>query len=180
MNLARPLARRQVHNHMDFSWNNIPGVAQVFLILYAVGTAILVYGLIREKMEIDYTGEQVEPKDIVTYTLIMGTFASGVTLGLTALAVVTQFLTQHDITTTFSDVGISILIMLLVTILGAVVLSVLFLVGALVLKALFVAAVFLGTYLIVKPLQAWGNFLNRIAGYTPENKEKTTTATPKE
>lgn len=165
---------------MDFSWNNIPGVAQLFLLLYAVGTVILAYGLIREKMDSDYTGEQVEPKDIVTYTLIMGTFASGVTLGLTALAVLVAFLTKGETTTTFPEVGISILIMLLVTILGAVVLPVLFLVGALVLKALFITAVFLGTCLIVKPLQAWGNFLNRITGYTPENKEETTTATPKE
>ena len=165
---------------MVFSWNNIPGVAQVFLILYAVGTVILAYGLIREKMESDYTGEQVEPKDMVTYTLIMGAFASGVTLGLTALAVVVAFLIKGETTTTFPEVGISILIMLLVTILGAVVLPVLFLVGALVLKALFITAVFLGTYLIVKPLQAWGNFLNRITGYTPENKEETTTVTPKE
>lgn len=165
---------------MDFSWNNIPGVAQVFLILYAVGTVILAYGLIREKMEIDYTEEQVEPKDIVTYTLIMGAVASGATLGLTALAVVVGFLAKGETTTTFSEVGISILIMSIVTVLGAVVLPVLFLVGALLLKALFVAAVFLGTYLIVKPLQAWGNFLNRVAGYTPENKEETTTTTPKE
>mgnify|MGYP000869136085 CR=1 FL=1 len=165
---------------MDFSWNNIPGVAQLFFILYAVGTIILVYGYIREKMDYDYTEEQLEPKDIVTYTLIMGAVASGATLGLTALAVVAKFLTQHDITTTFPEVGISILIMPLVTVLGAVVLPVLFLVGALLLKALFVAAVFLGTYLIVKPLQAWGNFLNRVAGYTPENKEETTTTTPKE
>ena len=165
---------------MDFSWNNIPGVAQVFLILYAVGIIILVYGCIRETIECGDRGERVEPKDIVTYTLIMGASASGVTLGLTALAVVAQFLTQHDITTTFPEVGISTLIMLLVTILGAVVLPVLFLVGALVLKALFIAAVFLGAYLIVKPLQAWGNFLNRITGYMPENKEETTSTTPKE
>lgn len=165
---------------MNFSWNNIPGVAQLFLLLYAVGIIILAYGLIREKMESDYTGEQVEPKDVVTYTLIMGTSASVVTLGLTALAVVAGFLIKGETTTTFLEVGISIIIMLLVTILGAVVLPVLFLVGALVLTALFIAAVFLGTYLIVKPLQAWGNFLNHITGYTPENKEETTTTTPKE
>lgn len=165
---------------MDFSWNNIPGVAQVFLILYAVGIIILTYGLIRETIECGDRGERVEPKDIVTYTLIMGASASGVTLGLTALAVVAQFLSQHAITTTFPEVGISTLIMLLVTILGAVVLPVLFLVGALVLKALFIVTVFLGAYLIVKPLQAWGNFLNRITGYAPGNKEETTTVTPKE
>ena len=165
---------------MDFSWNNIPGVAQLFLALYAVGTIILAYGLTREKMGYDFTGEQVEPKDVVTHTLIMGTAASGATLGLTTLAVVAGFLVKGETTTTFSDVGISILIMFLVTIFGAVVLPVLFLVGALVLKALLVAGVFLGTYLIVKPLQAWGNFLNRITGYTPENKEETTSTTPKE
>ena len=165
---------------MNFSWNNIPGVAQVFLLLYAVGIIILAYGLIRETIECGDRGERVEPKDIVTYTLIMGASASGVTLGLTALAVVAGFLIKGETTTTFLEVGISIIIMLLVTILGAVVLPVLFLVGALVLTALFIATVFLGTCLIVKPLQAWGNFLNHITGYTPENKEEITTTTPKE
>lgn len=169
---------------MDFTWNSIPDIAKLFFILYAIGTIILAYGLIREKMGIDYTEEQVEPKDMVTHTLIMGAFASGVTLGLTALAVFVGFLTKGETTTTFSEVGISILIMLLVTILGAVVLPVLFLVGAPVLTALFIAAVFLGTYLIVKPLQAWGNFLNRVTGYTPkedneDENEPSPTATPK-
>lgn len=165
---------------MDFSWNNIPGVAQVFLILYAVGIIILVCGCIRETIECGDRGERVEPKDIVTYTLIMGASASGVTLGLTALAVVAGFLIKREPPTTFPEAGISILIMFLVTILGAVLLPVLFLVGALVVKVLFLTVAFLGYCLIVKPLEAWGNFLNRVTGYTPGNKEETITTTPKE
>lgn len=165
---------------MDFSWNNIPGVAQLFLILYAVGIIILAYGLIREKIECGDRGERVEPKDIVIYSLIMGACASGATLSFTALAVLVDFLTKGETTRTFAEAGISVLVMLLVTIPGAVVLPVLLLVGALVLKVLFVSAVFLVTYLIVKPLQAWGGFLNRITGYTPGNKEEITTTTPKE
>lgn len=165
---------------MDFSLEAVPSVARLFFIVYVIITVLFTVGLIVEKIECNDKGEQLEPGATVSYSLILGVLSSGCTLGLTVLAVIGSFFTHREIPLTVSDVGISILIMFIVTILGAIVLPVLFLAGALALKALFISVVFLGAYLIVKPLEAWGNFLNRITGYTPENKEETTSTTPKE
>lgn len=160
---------------MDFSLEAVPNVARLFFIIYVIATVLFTVGLIAEKIECNDRGEELEPKTIVTYSLILGALSSGFTLALTVLAVIVGFFTHREITLTVAEVGISILIMSIVTILGAVVLPILFLVGALVLKALFISVVFLGAYLIVMPLEAWGNFLNRVTGYTPRKTAKTTT-----
>lgn len=170
---------------MDFSLEAVPSVARLFFIVYVIITVLFTVGLIVEKIDSNDKGEQLEPGAIVSYSLILGALSSGCTLALTLLAVIGSFFTRREIPLTVSDVGISMLIMFLVTILGAVVLPVLFLVGALVLKALFISVVFLGAYLIVKPLEAWGDFLNRITGYTPKednegDNEPSPTATSKE
>lgn len=79
-----------------------------------------------------------------------------------------------------NDLWVTLAVILIVTLAGVFIAPVLALIGALILKALFIAGAFLVTNLVIKPLQAWGKFLNHITGYTPENKEETTTTTPKE
>lgn len=170
---------------MDFSLEAVPNMARLFLIIYVIVTVLFTVGFIVEKIECDDRGEQLEPKVIVSYSLILGVLSSGFTLALAVLAVIGGFFLNREITFTVSEVGSSILIMFIVTILGAVVLPILFLVGALALKALFISVVFLGAYLIVKPLEAWGNFLNRITGYSSkedneDENEPSPTATSKE
>ena len=170
---------------MGFSLEAVPNVARLFLIIYVIVAVLFAVGFIVEKIECNDKGEQLELKAIVSYSLILGVLSSGCTLGLTVLVVIGGFFTNREVPLTVSDVGISMPIMFIVTILGAVVLPVLFLAGALALKALFIAVVFLGAHLIVKPLEAWGNFLNRVTGYAPKEEdedenEPSPTATPKE
>ena len=71
-----------------------------------------------------------------------------------------------------NDLWVTLAVILIVTLAGVFIAPALVLTGALALKALFIAGAFLVTNLVIKPLQAWGNFLNHVTGIGErENKE---------
>ena len=71
-----------------------------------------------------------------------------------------------------NDLWVTLAVILIVTLAGVFIAPVLVLIGALGLNILFIAGAFLVTNLVIKPLQAWGNFLNHVTGIGErENKE---------
>lgn len=171
---------------MEFLQHILESVtALVFLILYGVGALLIIFKFAYEKMGVVEVGDFAEPKDLVNYFLVLGGVAGFASLAFTTLGVIFEFSAQRDISPIISGSGISIVFMLLFTVLGSLLLPVLVLVGAVVLKGIFMTIVFLCKYLIIMPLLAWGDFLNRITGYTPEedyedDPESSTATTPKD
>lgn len=155
----------------------IPQWVLTFFVFYGLGVLLVVWGAVVDLLDTD---KLTPPKELVECFLIAGVSAGGLTLTAGAIMLIIDSTSGRPTEWFLNDLWVTLAVILIVTLAGVFIAPVLVLIGALILKALFIAAVFLGTYLIVKPLQAWGNFLNHITGYTPENKEETTTTTPKE
>ena len=155
----------------------IPLWVLTFFVFYGVGILLVVWGTVVDLLDTD---ELTPPKELVDCFLIAGVSAGGLTLTAGAIMLISDSASGKPTEWFLDDLWVTLSVILIVTLVGAFIAPVLVLIGALILKALFIAGAFLGAYLIVKPLQAWGNFLNRVTGYTPGNKEETITTAPKE
>lgn len=155
----------------------IPQWALTFFVFYGLGILLVVWGTVADLLDTD---ELTPPKELVDCFLIVGVSAGGLTLTAGAIMLIIDSTSGKPTEWFLNDLWVTLAVILIVTLLGAFIAPVLVLIGALLLNALFIAGAFLVTNLAIKPLQAWGNFLNRITGCTPENKEETTAATPKE
>ena len=155
----------------------IPQWVLTFFAFYGLGSLLVVWGTVADLLDTD---ELTPPKELVDCFLIVGVSAGGLTLTAGAIMLIIDSTSGKPTEWFLNDLWVTLAVILIVTLLGAFIAPVLVLIGALLLNALFIAGAFIITNLVVKPLQAWGNFLNHITGYTPENKEETTTTTPKE
>lgn len=155
----------------------IPLWALTFFVFYGLGILLVVWGTVADLLDTD---ELTPPKELVDCFLIVGVSAGGLTLTAGAIMLIIDSTSGKPTEWFLNDLWVTLAVILIVTLLGAFIAPVLVLIGALLLNALFIAGAFLVTNLAIKPLQAWGNFLNRITGCTPENKAETTTTTPKE
>lgn len=142
-----------------------------------MGVLLVVWGAVVDLLDTD---KLTPPKELVECFLIAGVSAGGLTLTAGAIMLIIDSTSGRPTEWFLNDLWVTLAVILIVTLAGVFIAPVLVLIGALILKALFIAGAFLVTNLVIKPLQAWGNFLNRFTGYTPENKEETTTTNPKE
>lgn len=155
----------------------IPLWVLTFFVFYGLGILLVVWGAVVDLLD---NGELTPPKELVDCFLIAGVSAGGLTLTAGAIMLIIDSTSGKPTEWFLNDLWVTLAVILIVTLAGVFIAPVLVLIGALALNALFIAGAFLVTNLVIKPLQAWGNFLNHITGYTPENKEETTTTTPKE
>lgn len=155
----------------------IPQWVLTFFVFYGLGSLLVVWGTVVDLLDTD---ELTPPKELVDCFLIAGVSAGGLTLTAGAIMLIVDGTSGKPTEWFLNDLWVTLAVILIVTLVGAFIAPVLALIGALILKALFISGAFLVTNLVIKPLQAWGNFLNRITGYAPENKEETTVTTPKE
>lgn len=155
----------------------IPLWVLTFFVFYGLGMLLVVWGTVVDLLDND---ELTPPKELVDCFLIVGVSAGGLTLTAGAIMLIIDSASGKPTEWFLNDLWVTLAVILIVTLVGVFIAPVLVLIGALILGALFTAGAFLVTNLVIKPLQAWGNFLNRITGYTPENKEETTTTNPKE
>lgn len=155
----------------------IPQWALTFFVFYGLGVLLVVWGTVVDLLDTD---ELTPPKELVDCFLIAGVSAGGLTLTAGAIMLIIDTASGKPTEWFLNDLWVTLAVILIVTLVGAFIAPVLVLIGALILEALFIAGAFLVTNLVIKPIQAWGNFLNRITGCNPENKEETTAATPKE
>lgn len=155
----------------------IPQWVLTFFVFYGLGVLLVVWGAVVDLLDTD---KLTPPKELVECFLIAGVSAGGLTLTAGAIMLIIDSTSGRPTEWFLNDLWVTLAVILIVTLAGVFIAPVLVLIGALILKALFIAGAFLVTNLVIKPLQAWGKFLNHITGYTPENKEETTTTTPKE
>lgn len=155
----------------------IPQWVLTFFAFYGLGSLLVVWGAVVDLLD---NGELTPPKELGDCFLIAGVSAGGLTLTAGAIMLIIDSTSGKPTEWFLNDLWVTLAVILVVTLAGAFIAPVLVLIGALALNALFIAGAFLITNLVITPLQAWGNFLNRVTGYTPENKEETTTTTPKE
>lgn len=155
----------------------IPQWVLTFFAFYGLGSLLVVWGAVVDLLD---NGELTPPKELVDCFLIAGVSAGGLTLTAGAIMLIIDSTSGKPTEWFLNDLWVTLAVILIVTLAGAFIAPVLVLIGALALNALFIAGAFLITNLVITPLQAWGNFLNLVTGYTPENKEETTTTTPKE
>lgn len=155
----------------------IPQWVLTFFVFYGLGVLLVVWGAVVDLLDTD---KLTPPKELVECFLIAGVSAGGLTLTVGAIMLIIDSASGRPTEWFLNDLWVTLAVILIVTLVGVFIAPVLVLIGALILKALFIAGAFLVTNLVIKPLQAWGNFLNRVTGYTPGNKEETTTTTPKE
>lgn len=155
----------------------IPQWVLTFFVFYGLGVLLVFWGAVVDLLDTD---KLTPPKELVECFLIAGVSAGGLTLTAGAIMLIIDSTSGRPTEWFLNDLWVTLAVILIVTLAGVFIAPVLVLIGALILKALFIAGAFLVTNLVIKPLQAWGKFLNHITGYTPENKEETTTTTPKE
>ena len=155
----------------------IPQWVLTFFVFYGLGVLLVVWGAVVDLLDTD---KLTPPKELVECFLIAGVSAGGLTLTAGAIMLIIDSTSGRPTEWFLNDLWVTLAVILIVTLAGVFIAPVLVLIGALILNALFIAGAFLVTNLVIKPLQAWGKFLNHITGYTPENKEETTTTTPKE
>jgi hypothetical protein len=126
----------------------------IFLFFYAVAALLFILGLVAEKLDIVWGESTLE--DVVNYFLVGGAVSGGITLVVGFfIAIKNTPGTQNYLS--FSDVGFAIVAMILITAIVSFLAPLLLIVVTFLLKAV----VYLVTTLIVKPLQAWGDFLTR-------------------
>lgn len=155
----------------------IPQWVLTFFVFYGLGVLLVVWGAVVDLLDTD---KLTPPKELVECFLIAGVSAGGLTLTAGAIMLIIDSTSGRPAEWFLNDLWVTLAVILIVTLAGVFIAPVLVLIGALALNALFIAGAFLVTNLVIKPLQAWGKFLNHITGYTPENKEETTITTPKE
>ena len=137
-----------LQNTTTFYWVGI------FLFFYAVAALLFILGLVAEKLDIVWGESTLE--DVVNYFLVGGAVSGGITLVVGFfIAIKNTPGTQNYLS--FSDVGFAIVAMILITAIVSFLAPLLLIVVTFLLKAV----VYLVTTLIVKPLQAWGDFLTR-------------------
>lgn len=144
---------------MDFLQNStICQWVGIFLLFYAVAALFIFFGLAGEKVgAFEY---QSTPKDIVNYFLIGGAVASGITLAMGIIGIVGNNPETRNVLS-LGDLGFAIIAMVLITAIVSFLAPILVLVVTFLLKALFATVTYLVTTIIIKPLQAWGDFLTR-------------------
>lgn len=147
---------------MDFLQNST--VCQwvgAFLIFYAlIALFICFFILVPQKFGALSEDEEPTPKDVVNYFLIGG----GVAGGLTALLGIVGFISGSPETRKFfspGDMGFALIAMILIVVLVSFLAPLITLAVTFLLKVVIVTGTYLGATLIIKPLQAWGDFLTR-------------------
>jgi hypothetical protein len=130
-----------------------------FLVIYAVVALLIILGLIYEKY-ISLLDEESTLKDVVNYFLIGGAVSGGITLVMGIFGSVTN---SHEMRNILSlgDLGFALVAMLLITALVSFLAPLLLIAVTFLLEAVYVTVTYLVTTIIVKPLQAWGDFLTR-------------------
>lgn len=147
---------------MDFLQNStiFPWIG-AFLIFYAlIALFICFFILIPQKLGALSEDEEPTPKDVVNYFLIGG----GVAGGLTALLGFVGFISGSPETRKFfslGDLGFALIAMLLIVMLVSFLAPLITLAVIFLLKVVIVTVTCLGATLVIKPLQAWGDFLTR-------------------
>lgn len=131
----------------------------IFLFFYAVAALFFVFGLVAEKLDIVGGGESTL-EDVVNYFLIGGAVSGGITLAMGIIGIMGNNPETRNVLS-LGDVGFAIIAMVLITALVSFLAPLLLIVVTFLLKAAYVTVVYLVTTLIVKPLQAWGDFLAR-------------------
>jgi hypothetical protein len=144
---------------MDFLQNStICQWVGIFLIFYAVAALFIFLGLVGEKVgAFEY---QSTPKDIVNYFLVGGAVASGITLAMGIIGIVGNNPETRNVLS-LGDLGFAIIAMIIITALISFLAPLLVLLVTFLLKALFATVTYLATTIVIKPLQAWGDFLTR-------------------
>lgn len=144
---------------MDFLQNSI--VCQwvgIFLLFYAVAALFIFFALVGEKVgAVEY---QSTPKDIVNYFLVGGAVASGITLAMGIIGIMGNNPETRNVLS-LGDLGFAIIAMILITPIVSFLAPLIVLVVTFLLKALFATVTYLATTIVIKPLQAWGDFLTR-------------------
>lgn len=113
--------------------------------------------------------------------LIAGVSAGGLTLTAGAIMLIIDSTSGKPTEWFLNDLWVTLAAILIVTLVGVFIAPVLVLIGAQALKALFITGAFLITNLVIKPLQAWSNFLNYVTGIGErEGKEEEEEATQTE
>lgn len=131
-----------------------------YLFFYVIAALIICYLLLRQKIVSIREEEEPTPKDVVNYFLIGGAVASGITLAMGIIGIMGNNPETRNVLS-LGDVGFAIVAMVLITALVSFLAPLLLIVVTFLLKAAYVTVVYLVTTLIVKPLQAWGDFLTR-------------------
>ena len=144
---------------MDFLQNStVYQWVGIFLLFYAVAALFIFFALVGEKVGVvEY---QSTPKDIVNYFLVGGAVASGITLAMGIIGIMGNNPETRNVLS-LGDLGFAIIAMILITPIVSFLAPLIVLVVTFLLKALFATVTYLVTSLIIKPLQAWGDFLTR-------------------
>lgn len=147
----------------------IPQWVLTFFAFYGLGTLLVVWGAVVDLLD---NGELTPPKELVDDFLIVGVSAGVLALTAGAIMLIIDSTSGKPTEWFLNDLWVTLAVILIVTLVGAFIVPALVLTGALALKALFIAGAFLVANLVIKPLQAWGNFLNHVTGIGErENKE---------
>lgn len=147
----------------------IPQWVLTFFVFYGLGTLLVVWGTVVDLLD---NGELTPPKELVDDFLIVGVSAGVLALTAGALMLIVDAASGKPTEWFLNDLWVTLAVILIVTLAGVFIAPVLVLIGALGLNILFIAGAFLVTNLVIKPLQAWGNFLNHVTGIGErENKE---------
>lgn len=156
----------------------IPQWVLTFFAFYGLGILLVVWGAVMDLLDTD---ELTPPKELVDCFLIAGVSAGGLTLTAGAIMLIIDSTSGKPTEWFLNDLWVTLAVILIVTLVGAFIAPVLVLIGAQALKALFITGAFLITNLVIKPLQAWGNFLNYVTGISErEGKEEEEEATQTE
>lgn len=139
----------------------IPQWVLTFFVFYGLGTLLVVWGTVVDLLD---NGELTPPKELVDDFLIVGVSAGVLALTAGALMLIVDAASGKPTEWFLNDLWVTLAVILIVTLAGVFIAPVLVLIGALGLNILFIAGAFLVTNLVIKPLQAWGNFLNHVTG----------------
>lgn len=139
----------------------IPQWVLTFFVFYGLGSLLVVWGTVVDLLD---NGELTPPKELVDDFLIVGVSAGVLALTAGALMLIVDAASDKPTEWFLNDLWVTLAVILIVALVGVFIAPALVLIGALALKALFIASAFLVTNLVIKPLQAWGNFLNRVTG----------------
>lgn len=139
----------------------IPQWVLTFFVFYGLGTLLVVWGTVVDLLD---NGELTPPKELVDDFLIVGVSAGVLALTAGALMLTVDAASGKPTEWFLNDLWVTLAVILIVTLAGVFIAPVLVLIGALGLNILFIAGAFLVTNLVIKPLQAWGNFLNHVTG----------------
>lgn len=140
---------------MDFLQNStVYQWVGIFLLFYAVAALFIFFALVGA---FEY---QSTPKDIVNYFLVGGAVASGITLAMGIICIMGNNPETRNVLS-LGDLGFAIIAMILITPIVSFLAPLIVLVVTFLLKALFAIVTYLATTIVIKPLQAWGDFLTR-------------------